>query len=242
MAGGERWDSRENEGEGRGRGGSTHWHTGSLWTRSQLAIWKYAWGRQEGGEIRGQLEGSRRGGRRGLQFVWCRAGEESRSNKRERRLHSHLLLQSWFTVSLEGQQSTTSSSQWECYGNCWVHLVIGASTELILPILSTHSATASHQRATTTIDFNPLCLFLFTHFIQVLRIFIHSQPSRVSLHPNDDAIAAIHHFPLILYHDPRWMQTNGSDLLAAAFSFPSSFPFMSPNIYPSRFQFHSRYL
>lgn len=66
MAEGERWDSREKEGEGRGRGGSTHWHTGSLRTRSQLAIWKYAWGRQEGGKNRGQLEGSEGGGAEGV--------------------------------------------------------------------------------------------------------------------------------------------------------------------------------
>lgn len=74
--------------------------------------------------------------------------------------------------------------------------------ELILPILSTNSATASHRHATTMIDFNHLCLFLFTHCIQVLRIFIQSGPYRLSLHPADEAIAAIHHFPLILYQDP----------------------------------------
>lgn len=31
-----------------GDGGLPHWHAESLQTRSQLAIWKYAWGRQEG--------------------------------------------------------------------------------------------------------------------------------------------------------------------------------------------------
>lgn len=37
---------------GRVWGGSPHWHTESLRTRSQLAIWKYAWGgagREEAG-------------------------------------------------------------------------------------------------------------------------------------------------------------------------------------------------
>ena len=173
---GRKMGQQRERGRGEGEGwfnSLAHWKPVNQESISNLEI---CLGETGGGRNQRTARGERGGGRRGLQFVWCRAGEESRSNKRERRLHSHLLLQSWFTVSLEGQRSATSSSQWECYGNCWVHLVIGASTELILPILSKNSATASHWHATTMIDFNPLCLF-FIYPLHSSVMNLYSEPT-----------------------------------------------------------------
>lgn len=66
--------------------------------------------------------------------------------------------------------------------------------------------------------------------IQLL-IFIQSLSCCLSLPPTDHSIPAIHHFPLILYHDPWWMQTNGSDFLSVLSLLASILYFSSTSIH-----------
>lgn len=53
------------------------------------------------------------------------------------------------------------------------------------------------------------------------------------LPPTDHVIPDIHHFPLILYHDPRWMQTNGSDFLSVCSLLASILFCLPTSIHPS---------
>lgn len=79
-----------------------------------------------------------------------------------------------------------------------------------------------------------MLFFFFFHPLHKV-LFNYSSSLRANppayLPPTDHVIPAIHHFPLIHYHDPRWMQTNGSDFLSVC-SLLASILF-SPLIYPS---------
>lgn len=84
------------------------------------------------------------GGGKGCSLYEVERGRRAATTK-EGRLHSRLLLQSWFAVSLEGQKYTSSSSLQEPYSNCWVHLVQGTSTGVIISIASSHAAPESYS-------------------------------------------------------------------------------------------------
>lgn len=76
-SGGDRWggtEERVNPG-----GGLPQWHAESLWTRSQLAIWKYAWGEAGGGQIRGQIRVGV--GRGAVCMRWSGGGEQQQQKR-----------------------------------------------------------------------------------------------------------------------------------------------------------------
>lgn len=183
------------------------------------------------------LEGGRRGtnqrtdkggGGKGCSLYEVERGRRAATTK-EGRLHSRLLLQSWFAVSLEGQKYTSSSSLREPYSNCWVHLVQGTSTGVIISIASSHAAT----RYIPSMSFSDLfILCIKCHWAD----YRHSGPVLMLISPTTDGVMpAIHHFPRILYHAAWWMQTNRSDFHSAiSLLYPTSPPPpQNPHIYPS---------